>query len=98
MWSELLERPELRRIFRNRVDLKRHPVTEDERLFLTMVILHLSLALEAMRTQAIVPIEGLERDLTEIFSKPIPRAVWKEIRAVQNREVADLIDRLTGTN
>ena len=50
LWSELFERPELRRIFRSRVDLKKHPVTEDERLFLTMVILHLNLALEAMRT------------------------------------------------
>jgi hypothetical protein len=62
-----------------------------------MVVLHLNLALEAMRMNAIVPIEGLERDLAEIFSKPIPRVVWKEIRSVQNSDVKKMLDRLTST-
>jgi predicted HAD superfamily phosphohydrolase len=97
LYSGLFNRPELRRIFHDEVDLASHPVTEDERLFLTMVILHLNLALAAMRMNAIVPIEGLERDLAEMFSKPIPRAVWKEIRSVQNRDVKELLDRITST-
>jgi hypothetical protein len=96
LWSELFERPEPRRILSRDVDLAKDPVTEDERLFLTLLILQLNLALEAMRMNAIVPIEGLERDLTELFSKPIPRAVWKEIRSVQNRDLIDLLDGLTG--
>jgi hypothetical protein len=95
LYSELSNRPELERIFHSNPDLQNLPVTEDERLFLTMVVLHLSLALTAMRMNAIVPIEGLERDLAEMFSKPIPRAVWKKIRSVQNRDVRDFLDRLT---
>lgn len=97
LYGGLFNRPELRRIFHDDVDLTHHPVTEDERLFLTMVILHLNLALAAKRMNAIVPIEGLEHDLAEMFSKPIPRAVWKEIRSVQNRDVKELLDRLTNT-
>ena len=97
LYGDLFNRHELRRIFRDDVDLEIHPVTEDERLFLTLVILHLSLALTAMRLKAIIPIEGLERDLAEMFSKPIPRTVWGEVRLVQNRDVQELLDRLTNT-
>lgn len=94
LYSALFDRPELRRIFQDDIDLSAHPVTDDERLFLIMVILHLNLALATIRMNAIVPIEGLERDLAEMFTKPIPQAVWKEIRAVQNRDVRELVDRL----
>jgi hypothetical protein len=96
LYGQLFDRPELRRIFRQDVDLSRNPVTDDERLFLTLAILHVNLSLEAMRMNAIVPIEGMERDLAEMFSRPIPRAVWKEIRSVQNRDLISLLDKLTG--
>ena len=97
LYRQLFDRPELRRIFRPDADLLRHPVTDDERLFLTLLVLHLTLAMEAMRLRAIVPIEGLERDLAELFNKPIPRAVWRELRPVQNQDVVKMIDRLTDT-
>jgi hypothetical protein len=97
LYGVLFDRPKLHRIFSDKVDLIQHPVTEDERLFLTFVILHLDLALEATRMNAIVHIEGLERDLADLFSKPIPRAVWKEVRSVQNRHVVSVLDKLTGT-
>lgn len=95
LYGGLSHRPELARIFHDNPDLQNLPVTEDERLFLTMVVLHVSLTLTATRMNAIVPIEGLERDLAEMFSKPIPRAVWKKVRSVQNRDVRELLDRLT---
>jgi len=95
LYGDLFDRPELWRIFRGDVDLENQPITDDERLFLTLVILHLSLAFTAMRLNAIVPIEGLERDLAEMFSKPIPRTVWGEVRSFQNQDVKELLDRLT---
>ena len=97
LYRQFFDRPELRRIFRPDADLSQHPVTEDERLFLTLLILHVNLALEAMHMEAITPIEGLARDLAELFSKPIPMAVWRELRPFQNQEVVEMIDRLTGT-
>ena len=97
LYGQLFDRPELRRIFQPDADVLQQPVTDDERLFLTLLILHVSLALEAMRMKAIIPIEGLEHDLAELFSKPIPRAVWRELRSVQNHDVRELIDRLTDT-
>jgi len=97
LYGNLFSQPRLGRIFQDDVDLANHPVTEDERLFVTMAVLHLSLAIAAMSMNAIVPIEGLERDLAEMFSKPIPQVIWKEIRSVQNRGVRELLDRLTCT-
>ena len=51
----------------------------------------------AAQGKQITTIEGLEHDLAELFSKPIPRAVWRELRSVQNHDVRELIDRLTDT-
>jgi len=97
LYGELFNRPALRRIFSDDVDLANHPVTADERLFLTMVILHLNLAVEAIKGNAIEPLEGLDRDVAELFRKPIPQVVWKEICSVQNHTLRDLIDRITGS-
>lgn len=92
LYGQLFDRPELRRVFRDDIDLVKHPITEDERLFMTLVILHADLALEAMHLRAIIPIEGLDRDLAALFRKPIPKSVWAELRPFQNRRLVNLID------
>jgi hypothetical protein len=94
LYSELFDRPELRRVFQQDVDLTKAPVTDNERLFVTLTILHFNLAFEAVRKKAIIPPEGLERDAAQFFARPIPKAIWLEIKSVQNRDLVTLLDKL----
>jgi len=41
MWHEFYERPALSRILKKKVDLKKQPVSDEETLFVKMLILHL---------------------------------------------------------
>jgi hypothetical protein len=60
--------------------------------FLTELILHLSASFEAAQADALVPIEGLRRDARSLFALPAPRAVWSELRHLQNERFRQFID------
>ena len=92
IWKELYEHPKLARVLDKKVDLEKEPISAQEELFVTMLVLHLSTSFRAMKHGEFVKLEGLQRDVEDFFSLPIPRAVWKKMAKVQDRNFVGFIE------
>lgn len=92
LWKELYDRPKLARVLRTEVDLKKHPVSDEEELFVNSLILHLGTVFRATREGMFVQLEGVRTDIHDFFSLPIPKAVWTKSQLLQNRDFAAFIE------
>jgi hypothetical protein len=92
IWKELYERPQLSRALNKDVDLKKEPVSGQEELFVTMLILHLSTVFRAMKHGEFVKYEGLQKDVKEFFALPIPRMIWGKIASLQDADFIKFIE------
>ena len=75
------------------VALTKHPVTVEEDVFVTMVILHLSSVTYAMREELVIKLDGLRRDAYWFFSLPIAQAVWERKKLVQNDDFVAFVEQ-----
>jgi hypothetical protein len=48
-------------------------------MFTNMIFLHMSAVLKAQKAGAIYQVDGMERDIKDIFKYPIPKAVWADV-------------------
>ena len=94
IWTQLYSKPELSRVLSADVDLHKKPVTLEEELFVSLLILHLNSAFYAARSGMFVNPERLEEDIREFFSLPIPGSVWKRVSTVQNAEFVQFISAI----
>src|SRR5438034_8286191 len=62
VWTEFYRRPELKRVLAERADLNRDVITDAERDFVTVVILHLNCVFYARKSGLLFKLEGLRRD------------------------------------
>jgi hypothetical protein len=92
IWSKVYDHPELSRIRKSAVNLEVNPITEAERLFVSLLILHLSCVLELSAKGLIIPIEGMDEDIRQFFSRPIPQKVWSDISHLQNIRLVQLVE------
>lgn len=92
LWERLYARPELARVLQENPDLDRHPATALEEQFVSLVIIHLSNTYYALSAGLFKRIEGLEKDVRNFFSRPIPHSVWEKMRDLQDEEFARFVD------
>ncbi len=92
LWSEILRRPDLARVLDESADISKKPVTRDERIFVNMVIQHLSSSFQAMKKELTIKPEGASEDVAGFFSLPIPRAVWEQSKRLQNEDFVEFVD------
>ena len=92
VWKEFLNNPNLARICDTTADLTKQPVTDAERVFATLVILHMNSVYYAMSDQLVVEYEGLRRDIGRFISRPVPKAVWEKIKPFQNDDFVKFIE------
>lgn len=92
IWKELYHRPELARILDEQLASDSVSPTREERLFVTSLILHLDGIHRTLKAGMLVQLEGLERDVRGFFSRPVPKAVWQQLRPLQNRDFARFVD------
>ena len=92
VWQEFLGNPELSRIRNSSVDISKHPITEAETIFVTMVTHHVNSVYYTMSDQLIIKVEGLRRDIAQFFSLPIPRQVWEKIKVFQNDDFVAFVE------
>lgn len=92
IWRELYSQPKLARVLKQNVDLSKEPVSEEEWLFVKMLILHLDTVRRAMKARMFVKIEGLREDVRELFTLPIPKAVWKKIMPFQDQDFVAFVE------
>jgi hypothetical protein len=92
IWKELYDRPELARVLEHWVDLKAQPTSLQEWLFVKLLILHLDTVYHAMEADMFVSLEGLQKDIKEFFSAPIPRSVWEKLKPFQDKDFVQLVE------
>jgi hypothetical protein len=92
IWKEFLNNPKLARVRDTAADIVKQPATDDERLFVIMVILHISSAFYAMKDGLVVKLEGLRGDVTQILARPVPNAVWEKIKQFQNDDFVAFVE------
>jgi|ERR1051325_5134739 hypothetical protein len=92
IWTRLYTRPELSRVLKEKPNLERFPINHAEELFVTLLILHLNTAYEAMKHRMFVQPEGLRRDIISFFSLPIPKTVWENNKQLQNKDFVRFVE------
>ncbi len=92
IWTRLYTRPELTRVLNMAVNLESAPVTDEEELFVNLLILHLNSAYHAMKIGMFVKPEGLQRDIQTFFSLPIPRYVWERAKPLQDGDFVGYVE------
>lgn len=92
IWEQLYERPELGRILEPQLNLKKHPPTRQEILFVNLLILHLNNWVQAIEKRELDRPEGLRKDVREFFALPIPRFVWNQQRRLHNESFVNFMN------
>jgi hypothetical protein len=94
IWKEMYDRPELSRVLSKDANVEQMPVSRQEELFVTTLILHLSTVYRAIKHGEFVKLEGLQKDVEAFFSLPIPQAVWRKIKPLQDRNFVRFIEEI----
>ena len=92
IFEHMIDDPDLSRVIKKDVDLDTQPITEKEKLFVMMTIHHLHSGFEAQRLKQLSPLMGLEKDVRDYFSFPIPGEVWREVKKYQNKEFVGFVE------
>jgi len=93
IWQELYKNPRLSRVLNKTVNLDKEPISDEESLFVKLLILHLGTVYEAMKSGMFVKLQGLRRDVQEFFSLPIPKTIWEKTRPFQNPDFVEFIGK-----
>lgn len=93
IWKEFLRYPQMKRVLDSKANPSAPPVTDEEEIFVNMVIQHLSVVFHAMRDELTIKPEGLRRDVWWFFSLPIPHAVWEKGKVLQNDAFVAFVER-----
>lgn len=95
IWSLYLSHEKkLARVFSENPDLKWKPVTEAEKTFMILIFLHMSAAFKAQKNSSVHSIEGMDLDILEVLSLPIPKQIWTEVKGFQDRDFVDYVESL----
>lgn len=97
IWSNIVEKPELARVLDPSPDLDRHPITDAERLFVLFLILHLASSFEATKYGMYFAEKGLQADVREFFSLPVPRVIWTQVGKYQRQDFINFVETALDT-
>ena len=92
IWRECYNNPYLFRVVDKKAKLDKKPVTPAEQLFVTAIIIHLDSLHRAIKAKIFMQQEGLRRDVRSFFSLPIPKAVWREVKLLQDRDFVKFVE------
>lgn len=92
IWKECYTSPHLLRVVEQAADLETKPITAEEQLFVTAIIIHLDSLHRAIRAGMFMQQEGIARDVKQFFALPIPGAVWDCVRSLHDRSFVEFIE------
>src|SRR5882672_8078885 len=92
IWTGIYEHPDLLRLLLTDETAVFGPPTVNEELFVTFVILHLNTVYQEMKRRMFVAPEGIVRDIRSFFSRPIPLAVWRKAKALQDQDFVRFVE------
>jgi hypothetical protein len=92
LWERMCSDRKLARILDPAADPKSSPVTPEEELFVIFLILHLANTYFTMKTGLLKQPQGLCKDVQLLFSLPIPRKVWRQVRDLQDEPFVKFVE------
>jgi len=92
LWTEVVERNELKRVMQPNADLGT-PLSLAEEEFLNLVIIHYELGWRMAKRIGQAEIDAQKRDARKFFSLPCPRAVWEKTKNEKNLRFVRFIER-----
>jgi hypothetical protein len=92
IWKSYRDRPTLSRVLEKTADLSNQPLSHEEELFVTGLIIHLDTVYRAMKAGMFVELEGLRTDMKEFFLLPVPKAVWQKYRPLRDAEFIEFVE------
>lgn len=92
LWAHLITVPGLARVLSPAANVRRKPISREERWFVGLLILHMNTAYRAMKDGMFVAPEGLQEDVRWIFSFPVTRTVWETVKPFQDKEFVRFIE------
>jgi|SRR2546429_3617918 len=92
IWNEFYACPMLRRVLRTDVDLGKEPISDDELLFVKMLLFHVDTVRRATDAGLFVEIQKIQKDIQDFFSFPIPQAIWEKLKPFQNEDFVEFIE------
>jgi len=92
IWKDVYEHPALARVLEKDADVADPPISIGEELFVTTIVAHLSTVFRAMKHGEFVKLEGVQNDVREFFTLPIPKAVWEKLKPFQDANFAKFVE------
>jgi len=92
IWEQLYDWPELFRVLKPDANLNEQPISDTERLFVKLLILHLDTVHRAIEDGLFVELKGIQDDIRDFITLPIPKAVWEKMKRFQNSDFVAFID------
>jgi hypothetical protein len=87
-----VDQPELSRLLLLDRQSAHDSPTNQEELFVTLVILHLNAVYHAMKRGMFIKPEGIRRDIRWFFRLPIPYAVWQKLQVFQDHDFVHFVE------
>ena len=94
IWERLVEQPSLNRVLDAEANVHAQPPTPAERRFVQLVILHLATVRQAVKEKAYDPSPGMDEDIREFLTLPIPRTVAVAMLPFQAPDFQEYLHRL----
>lgn len=94
IWEESQNNPKLARIRDAKADLYTKPVTAEETQFVMLLMFHLHCWYRAIQGKEVSSLDGLEKDIRNFFSRPVPRHVWEARKSFFDRDFRRFVDDL----
>jgi len=94
IWQQVIDKPNLLRVLSAEAKLDIKPITLEERIFVNLIILHLTAVMAAIKGRVHEQPAGQDEDLREFFSLPIPNRVWKDSKRFREPDVIAYIESL----
>jgi hypothetical protein len=92
IWSLFLKYPSVERVLKPEADVSEQPVTAQESIFVTFLILHLSASFKASEQGMYPAPQGRGPDVLQFFALPLPRKVWETSRLMQDEDFATFVE------
>ncbi len=94
IWEESQNNPKVARVRDPQADLYTKPVSAEEAQFVMLLAFHLHCWYRAILEREVSNLEGVEKDVRNFFSRPVPRHVWEERKSFFDRDFRRFVDDL----
>lgn len=92
IWKRFYENADVSRVVDPQADVSADSISPAERYFVIVVIQHLASVYQAKRKGLTIKPEGLRQDVRAFFRLPVPRAVWKKCKPVQDDDFVAFVE------